>query len=236
MTSRLAVSLAFADEPLIESAAAFYEPLAVKDVRGRTRNYPSIATKIWAQVDTSAGFDGCWPWRLGTTAQGYGQISSRSVTYLVHRVVYEMLVGPIPEGHQLDHLCHFRSTSCKGGPTCPHRKCANPFDLEPVTPMENVRRGAALITQCRQGHEYTPENTEFTSQGHRRCRKCHTAGTQARYVPKGRKVSPEVLTRIFMLRGEGLSTARIGENVGLSQSYVVRLLNRHQPNAQITSI
>jgi hypothetical protein len=47
---------------------------------------------------------------------------------LVHRDVYEQLVGPIPEGLVLDHLCRNRS-------------CCNPAHLEPVTTAENVRRG-----------------------------------------------------------------------------------------------
>lgn len=78
--------------------------------------------------------------------------------------MYEGLVGPIPDGFTLDHLC--RNTSC-----------ANPAHLEPVTHEENVKRGRsgegqALRTHCPQGHEYTDDNT-YQHGGRRFCRACH---------------------------------------------------------------
>ncbi|MFK5284023.1 HNH endonuclease signature motif containing protein, partial [Lacticaseibacillus paracasei] len=45
-----------------------------------------------------------------------------------HRFMYERLVGPIPAGMQLDHLCRVRP-------------CCNPAHLEPVTQRENIARG-----------------------------------------------------------------------------------------------
>lgn len=74
--------------------------------------------------------DGCWEWTASRTLDGYGQIHigpDRQMGY-GHRVVYEMLVGPIPEGLQLDHLCR-------------NRGCTRPDHLEPVTQAENLRRG-----------------------------------------------------------------------------------------------
>lgn len=79
-------------------------------------------------------------------------------------VAYEMYVGPIPEGMQLDHLCRVRH-------------CVNPAHLEVVTQQENMRRVAVLTTHCPRGHEYNEENTYvYTHHEHgwtmRFCRVC----------------------------------------------------------------
>jgi hypothetical protein len=79
---------------------------------------------------------GCWMWR-GKTHRGYGSIAGLGV----HRVAYESLVGPVPDGLVIDHTCHNPET-CVNGERCPHRRCANPLHMEPVTPYENWKRGA----------------------------------------------------------------------------------------------
>ena len=70
----------------------------------------------------------CWLWRGSVNNCGYGQVNLKGVKP-AHRAVYELLVGPIPKGLQLDHLCHVRL-------------CVNPDHLEPVTKSENMRRAA----------------------------------------------------------------------------------------------
>ncbi len=78
--------------------------------------------------------------------------------------MYEQLVGPIPPGLHLDHLC--RNTSC-----------VNPDHLEPVTVAENVLRGVGITAQnaqrthCRRGHKFTAQNT-YRHGGKRHCRIC----------------------------------------------------------------
>jgi hypothetical protein len=57
----------------------------------------------------------------------------------VHRVVYRLLVGTIPEGLTLDHLCF---VPC----------CCNPDHLEPVTRAENTRRQMAAGRAVHWGH------------------------------------------------------------------------------------
>lgn len=98
--------------------------------------------------------DQCWIW-LGRVHKRYG--AARHTT--AHRYVYEQLVGPIPEGLELDHLCKTPL-------------CVNPAHLEPVTRMENIRRRYADYTHCANGHEFTDENTYIRPSGHRDCRAC----------------------------------------------------------------
>jgi hypothetical protein len=73
---------------------------------------------------------GCWVWLGLKSPDGYGRTAVGGRDVHTHRAVYECLVGPIPDGLQLDHLCR-------------NRACCNPAHLEPVTQIENIRRGAA---------------------------------------------------------------------------------------------
>jgi hypothetical protein len=73
---------------------------------------------------------GCWAWTGGHNRKGYGRCQSGRVHHPAHRVVWSILVGPIPAGMDLDHLC--RNTGC-----------VNPSHMEVVTPAENRRRQTA---------------------------------------------------------------------------------------------
>jgi hypothetical protein len=125
------------------------------------------ARDFWPMVDKSE--NGCWNWLGYRGPAGYGEIGSRkgnrpteSQTKLAHRVAYELLVGEIPAGLHLDHLC--RNTSC-----------VNPEHLEPVTRKENVERGlhGVLRTHCIKGHRFTSANTRINAKdGAKRCRDC----------------------------------------------------------------
>ena len=72
----------------------------------------------------------CWIWLGSKTWNGYGQGKYRGKQILGHVFWYERLVGPVPEGKALDHLCR-------------QRDCCNPEHVEPVTYAENARRGRA---------------------------------------------------------------------------------------------
>ncbi len=91
---------------------------------------------------------GCWLWCGNRYSNGYGRMSLDGRERLIHRLAYESLVGPIPAGLHLDHLCR-------------NKFCANPVHVEPVTPAENIQRWSRTVTHCPKGHEYTPANARL---------------------------------------------------------------------------
>lgn len=112
----------------------------------RLRRTGSLASPIQSLRDRFDGkverTDGCWLWTGTVGPTGYGQIGSdtdRKRMLYAHRVSYELHVGPIPAGLEIDHTCHTDDPECPGGP-CLHRRCVNPKHLEPVTTAENQRR------------------------------------------------------------------------------------------------
>jgi hypothetical protein len=114
----------------------------------------------WKSVRFQPG--GCWEW-TGGRSSGYGRIGGE----YVHRAVYKALVGPIPEGMTVDHLCR-------------NRVCVNPAHMEIVSRAENVLRGEGVTavnarkTHCPRGHPLVGDNLkkgELT----RKCRLCHNA-------------------------------------------------------------
>lgn len=110
----------------------------------------------------------CWIWKGSRSVAGYGYVRSGSRNTCAHRVVYELLVGPIPEGLVIDHLCRNPS-------------CVNPAHLEPVTQAENILRGLGPVaanakkTECVHGHSFDEANTYVDSNGGRKCRTCRAA-------------------------------------------------------------
>lgn len=119
---------------------------------------------------------GCWLWDKALNESGYGVVWVNDRMLRAHRVMYELEKGPIPPGLLLDHLCRVRS-------------CVNPQHLEPVTALENSRRGDCgayqkARTHCPQGHEYTTANTYRYRKGNRGCRTCNRERTWLlRYGP-----------------------------------------------------
>lgn len=109
---------------------------------------------------------GCWLWTAAQDQKGYPLFAWHRVLVKAHRFAYERMVGPIPKGLTLDHLCRVRN-------------CVNPEHLEPVTNRVNVLRGRgvtavnAIKTHCLRGHPlsgynlYTPPGTNW-----RACRTC----------------------------------------------------------------
>lgn len=76
----------------------------------------------------------------GLLRTGYGQVRDGDRTRRSHIVVWEAINGPVPDGLELDHLCHDPLT-CPGGWSCPHRACFEITHLALATHGDNVRRG-----------------------------------------------------------------------------------------------
>lgn len=114
--------------------------------------------------------DGCWEWTAYRDAQGYGKVRVGRQTFGAHRVVYELMVGPVPDGLQLDHLCR-------------NRGCVRPAHLEPVTQRENILRGEGIAAQearstaCPRGHPYAVRRRG--SKQSRYCPICNAVSSRA---------------------------------------------------------
>lgn len=116
------------------------------DKLGRTRRLVPLRDRWEAKVDRDGPIPAldpslgpCWLWmgsRFGGPRGGYGNIkrggagSQSAAPVMAHVVAYEIHVGPVPDGLELDHLCD-------------NKICVNPAHLEPVTHSENLRRGYA---------------------------------------------------------------------------------------------
>ena len=146
----------------------------------------TILNRFWAKVDKNGPlWNGtpCWVWTAGCVSNGYGQFgTNKHPGKLAHRIAYETIIGPVPKGLELDHLC--RNT-----------KCCNPQHLEAVTHAENIARGRLketafygngnlAKTHCPKNHPYDLFNTYFDKRGYRYCRACGRERTRDHYLQK----------------------------------------------------
>ena len=150
-----------------------------------------LEERFWEKV-LIEGDEECWLWQASLDAYGYGQFGCRKTEkhkytmVKAHRLSYELLVGPIPDGLEIDHLCRVRS-------------CVNPSHLEPVIHRTNMLRGHGIPgtnarkTHCVHGHEFTPENTSIKSDGARGCRTCSSIRSRerARVAKEERRIRRE---------------------------------------------
>ena len=143
------------------------------------------AERFWPKVRQEGD---CWIWQAALNNKGYGMFGrapvpgkpGRPPLVLAHRWAYEEMIGEIPEGLELDHLCR-------------NPACVNPYHADPVTHEINCRRGTAgevaarlqrAKTHCPHGHEYTPENIYPQGNNGRACRECTRIRNRGRRLAK----------------------------------------------------
>lgn len=111
---------------------------------GNNRNGRTARERVLSRLIISP--DGHLLWTGSRDKYGYGRVGigvrssgGYSLPQSVHRVAYELLAGPIPEGLTIDHLCGVKH-------------CAAPDHLEPVTLAENSRRNRMAQLAARRNH------------------------------------------------------------------------------------
>lgn len=174
-TGRLAIAPPEEPSPSGEGPAERNTKATSRERSFRTRT--PLAERFFRHV-TIDDIEKCWLWRGGKKKDGYGRTSfrfnsSRGPTTSAHAFAYELVIGPIPRGLVLDHLCNVPA-------------CVNPYHLRPTTDRENTLRSLlspsavnARKTHCVAGHELTGANVRIRQQQRgrvtsvfRECRRC----------------------------------------------------------------
>jgi hypothetical protein len=155
----------------------------------------TIEDALWNRI-TVTGF--CWLYEGWLDGHGYGYTRYEGKSRRAHKLAYEELVGPVPDGLVLDHLCRVRN-------------CVNPDHVQPVTHRINLMRGFTPArantekTHCVNGHEFTPENTNFDGI-QRYCRAC-SRDKQKRLNSPERRAYRAMKAREYRARDKALKEA-----------------------------
>jgi hypothetical protein len=167
----------------------------------------STEERFWEKVDSSGGPDSCWPWTAGLAGNPgmlYGAFWMNGRQYKSQRVAYELCIGPIPEGLQVNHTCDFP-------------RCCNPEHLYAGDQLQNRRdavdRGRTATGKRNGMHTHPETRHTFTS--------CHSS-----------KLTEEQYEELFKLRSEGWSYDRLGRKFGILGSSARKLVIRHPELAQ----
>jgi len=130
--------------------------------------------RLWSKVSITSP-SRCWLWTAAIRQDGYCRFWLNGERIPAHRVTYELLIGPIPQGLTIDHLCRVR-------------RCVNPWHMEPVTIGVNVKRGNSVSginirkTHCKRGHKLSGDNV-YNWPAHpywRACRTCRRLSDRAK--------------------------------------------------------
>lgn len=143
----------------------------------------SALQSVWLRTDRRSG---CWLWE-SANKHGYAYGRFKGKVLPIHRIVYTNAYGD-PGDLDVDHICHNKDESCRGGDDCRHRRCTNPLHLEAVTRSENVKRGRmggrGVGQECKRGHGPLEEAT-WPGRTFRFCRTCKNENNR-RYAARKR--------------------------------------------------
>jgi predicted XRE-type DNA-binding protein len=73
----------------------------------------------------------CWEWKSALDSRGYGRVWFDGKVQKAHRVVYELVIGPIPEGEGPHGTCVCHA--------CDNPKCIRPDHLFLGSNADNMR-------------------------------------------------------------------------------------------------
>jgi len=116
-----------------------------------------VLNRFWSKVVPME--NGCLNFTSSIAPSGYGYFWYQGASRRAHRVIYQILIGAIAKGLELNH-------------TCFNRTCVNVKHLETLTHKENMAYSRERADCCVNGHEYTEENTVINSVGYRECLVC----------------------------------------------------------------
>lgn len=182
-------------------------------------NLRDLPANMLSKIDFT---DSCWNWTGAVQSRGYGSVTNgKGGTMQAHRRAYMELVGPIPTGLTIDHLCR-------------NKRCVNPDHLEPVTGAENTRRAFALQTHCKHGHPLSGENlrleTRDSGNTYRICITCSRAHKRRAMAAHRKAMREEFASRSrpdlrAALRDAHITVTDAASRIGLSQQSLSRRLS-----------
>jgi HNH endonuclease len=151
-------------------------------IRGRLSFHPPLHERLYRGIDKRP--NGCWIWTGTANNMGYGTISVAGKRKLVHRVVFEQTVGPIPEGKDACHRCDTPA-------------CCNPDHVFIGTRLDNMRDAA------RKGRTLSGErapNAKLNDEIVREIRTRHAAGEVQRRIAEDTGVDYRRVNAIALRR------------------------------------
>ncbi len=127
-----------------------------------------LPQQLLDKVDVNPA-SGCWEWNSYRLKTGYGRVTFKGVSQIAHRLIYKLIVGPIPPGLDLHHVCR-------------NKGCVNPRHVMPLIRKAHLAEEDHSTkgirerekTHCPKGHEYAGDNL-YVHNGKRGCKACRSA-------------------------------------------------------------